>query len=203
MTEVASERIMPLRLWATEYMGWKSAGQAYKALKDGRLVLPEGGDGSSVLAEASRRRYEQTSHPSYQWKRRAAPAAPAPALPAQADAAGAAAQQPEQGALDFGTSYDYHGAKAKREHYAAERERLQYMREAGELVPVAAVRAAFAASAAILRARLESLGALLAPQIVHLEEAQARAAINEHVEAAQRAAAQAVEKLGAEYDGAA
>ena len=61
----------------------------------------------------------------------------------------------------------------------------------------------FSSAGAILRARLESLGALLAPQITHMEEAQARAAINEHVEAAQRAAAQAVEKLAQEYGGAA
>ena len=187
----ATERIMPLRLWATEYMGWKSAGQAYKALKDGRLVLPEGGDGSSVLAEASRRRYEQTANPAY-GKRRGARQPPEPEQPST----------PAQGALDF-EGYDFQSAKAKREHFAAKREELNYLREAGELVPVAAVRAAFSSAGAILRARLESLGALLAPQLIHLEEAQARAVINEHVEAAQRAAAQAVEKLGQNWGAAA
>ena len=70
------DRSMPLRQWALEYMGWKSAGQAYKAYKDGRLLLDPNppGAGVYVMAEASRLRYEQTAHPGF--RRRGAAAAP-------------------------------------------------------------------------------------------------------------------------------
>ena len=231
-----NDRSMPLRQWALEYMGWKSAGQAYKAYKDGRLLLDPNppGAGVYVMAEASRLRYEQTAHPGF--RRRGAAVAPdvganvgannySPApvagvarakdfLPLHGTKASFGAannhspatpqnEQGAQGVLDFGAGYDYQGAKAKREHYAAERERLNYLREAGELAPVAAVRAAFSSAGAIMRARLESLPAMLAPQLIGMDEAQARALMAEHIEAAQRAAAQAIEKLAGEWGGAA
>ena len=207
------DRSMPLRQWALEYMGWKSAGQAYKAYKDGRLLLDPNppGAGVYVMAEASRLRYEQTAHPGF--RRRGADVGARFIAPAgEGNASGRDKSRPyeetgepstpAQGALDFG-AYDYQGAKAKREHYAAERERLNYLREAGELAPVAAVRAAFSSAGAIMRARLESLPAMLAPQLIGMDEAQARALMAEHIEAAQRAAAQAIEKLAGEWGGAA
>ena len=99
-----------------------------------------------------------------------------------------------QGALDFG-AYDFQGAKAKREHFAAERERLQYLREAGELVRLADVIAAWAEAGAVLRARLESLPAILPAELAGKDEAQQRAIIHEHIHAALNAATAAVEKL--------
>ena len=191
MTDAAADCIMPLRQWAMEYMGWKSAGQAYRALKTGRLVLPEGGDGSSVLAEASRRRYEQTAHPAF--RRRGA--APAPDAPHDATAA----QPPEQGALDFGSGGSYQEFRAHKEKFSALMEEANYRRTIGELVPVAEARSAAAGAIAILRARLEALPVVLPPELAGKDEAQQRATIAEHIEAALRAASLALEKFSTQW----
>jgi len=53
-----NDPIMTLAEWA-RFMGWKSAGMAHQALKEGRLVLAP--DGKNVLAQASRELYAETA----------------------------------------------------------------------------------------------------------------------------------------------
>lgn len=202
------DRAMSLPQWAREVMGWRSASAAYKARDEGRLVFADA-EKKRVWAQASLAKYEAGKNPAYPKRGgvgkaesvgagpRACPSAGQPQGGAPTDETAA------QGALDFGAGYDYQGAKAKREHFAAERERMSYLREAGELVALADVRAAWAQAGAVLRARLETLAALLPPELVGKDEAQQRATIAEHVHDALGAAHAAIARLGLQQEAAA
>ena len=78
--------------------------------------------------------------------------------------------------------YSYQDAKAKREHWAAEREQALYRKEAGELMERSEVVAAFADAGATLRGKLEAWAAVLPPQLVGRDEAAIRATIADQVE---------------------
>ena len=92
-----------------------------------------------------------------------------------------------------GALYDFQSAKAKREHWAAEREHAQYLKEAGELMERAAVVAAFADAGATLRAGLESWQVTLPPTLVGLDESAIRTTLADQVE---RLLHDLVDKLG-------
>lgn len=81
-----------------------------------------------------------------------------------------------------GALYDFQSAKAKREHWAAEREHAQYLKEAGDLMERTAVVAAFADAGAAMRASLEAWQATLPPQLVGLDEAAIRITLADQVE---------------------
>lgn len=179
---LSNPNLLTPRAWA-QYMGWSSAGQAYAAMKAGRVVMAP--DGKHLLAAESKARYLATADPAKAGvtaRHAAQRAAPAPNAPEQGD-------EIEEESADGPTatsagSYDFQSAKAKREHYAAERERTNYLKEAGELIEAATHRAAFAAAGAALRAHLEGLPATLAPQLVGRDEGAIRAALAEQMEAA-------------------
>jgi hypothetical protein len=71
--------------------------------------------------------------------------------------------QPEDSAEDHPHGYDFQGSKAKREHYAAERERAAFLKEAGELMDCGQVVAAFAQAGTSLRTALEAWASDLPP----------------------------------------
>ncbi|TXH90344.1 MAG: hypothetical protein E6Q78_05220 [Rhodoferax sp.] len=181
----------------------------YQLQKEGRLVMAD--DGVNVLVVQSEARVRATQDPSkagvrerHAKNRRAKNPQNQPV--ARTDTAQAATQNvapseppPEDSS---NTQYDFQGAKAKREHWAAEREHAQYLKEAGELMERSAVVAAFADAGATLRSGLEAWQVTLPPQLVGLDESAIRTTLADQVE---RLLHDLVDKLGrmAEQDKAA
>ena len=142
----------------------------YQLKKEGRLVMTA--DGKRVLVAESIERMRQTADPA-----KAGVAARHAAQRAAAPAESESEQEDDQPG-----GYDYQTAKAKREHWAAERERNAHRREAGELIEVAEHIAVLASAGATLRAALEAWSALLPPQLVGQDEGAIRATIADQVE---------------------
>lgn len=147
----------------------------------GRLVLTE--DGKRVLVAESKARIQATKDPSKQGvaDRHAA------ARAVTNSGASADAFPPLEGdGMGFeaspATQYSYQDAKAKREHWAAEREHAQWRKEAGELMERGEVVAAFADAGATLRSKLEAWAAVLPPQLAGRDEAAIRATMADQVE---------------------
>ena len=90
-------------------------------------------------------------------------------------------QQPE-GDKPTGPLYDFQGSKAKREHYAAERERANYLKEAGELMQRGDVVAAFADAGAAIRAAVDAWAADLPPMLAGQGEDAIRTIITDEAE---------------------
>ena len=143
--------------------------------KDGRLVFAP--DGKHVLVAESRARLQATKDPSKQGvvERHAAERA------GTADAAVPGPQAESERELT-GNLYSYQDAKAKREHWAAEREHAAWRKEAGELMERGEVVAAFADAGATLRGKLEAWAAVLPPQLAGRDEAAIRATLADQVE---------------------
>lgn len=148
-------------------------------VKDGRLVMAP--DGKHVLVAESRAKLEATRDPSKQVvaDRHAAARTGAqngsaifPPLDAEGDGAD----------LPPAAQYSYADAKAKREHWAAEREHAAWRKEAGELMERSEVVAAFADAGATLRGKLEAWAAVLPPQLAGRDEAAIRATVADQVE---------------------
>lgn len=172
----SNDTIMSVREWAT-WMGWASAGMAYQAKKEGRLVLTD--DGKAVLAEASKKRYLATSDPSKRGvtdRHAAARSAPPPEPPEQQEE-----EAPQDDAPEV-RGYDYQSSKAKREHWAAEREHAQYRKEAGELIEVTEHVSVYASAGALMRASLEAWVSVLPPQLVGRDESVIRSTLADQVE---------------------
>lgn len=157
--------------------------------KEGRLVFAP--DGKRVLLAQSLARFEATKDPSRQGvaDRHAAARAPggeSTARPAPAPLADVAGQDDPEGAQGEGETspalYDFHNAKAKREHWAAEREHASYRKEAGELIELATHVAALADVGATVRAKLEAWATVLPPQLAGRDESGVRAVIADQVE---------------------
>lgn len=155
----------------------RSYGHQLKA--EGRLVLAA--DGKSVLVVESIARIAGTRDPS-----KAGVAARHAATRGEPAITGheAPADEPgEEGTeSDDAPRYDFQSSKAKREHYAAERERAAFRKEAGELMERGEVIAAFADAGATLRGRLESWAAVLPPQLAGRDEAAIRNTIADQVD---------------------
>lgn len=79
--------------------------------------------------------------------------------------------------------YDFQGSKAKREHFAAEREHAAYLKEVGELMVAEHVHAAFSEAGTLIRAALERLPQTLPPQLVNQPEDVIQRLLAESVEA--------------------
>lgn len=163
----------------------------YQLQKEGRLVMAE--DGKHVLVAESTARVRATEDPSKQAVAgRHAQARRQKLSTPLADAAAASSEvvESESGADDevAGSGspgpggYDFQTAKAKREHWAAERELAAYRKEAGELIEVSEHVAQFAKAGAALRVGLEAWSAILPPQLVGRDEGAIRAVIAEQVE---------------------
>lgn len=167
----------PSELTRAEFARLRGIKQSYvtELAKAGRLVLTD--DGKRVRVAESIARIEATRDPAKQAVAdRHAAARRQSSAPDQP-----AAEPPEEGA----GSPDYQAARAKREHYAAEREELRYRQEAGELMVAAEVEGAVADILTILRNKLEALPDTLAPQLAPIaDEQQIRARLADEVEIA-------------------
>ena len=144
--------------------------------QDGRLVMRD--DGLVLVAE-SIARIEATRDPA----KRAVAARHA----AERGAALAAAGEGDRPTEDPDTlaNPDYQQARAKREHYAAEREEMRYRQEAGELLVATEVEGQLATILTELRTRLEALPDTLGPQLAPLtDEQQVRTRLAEEIELA-------------------
>lgn len=152
------------------------ANYGHELAKAGRLVMAA--DGKNCLARASHERFHGSKDPSKQGvaerhaAAREAAAASVPQAPADTGQ-----DKPDDVAL-----YDFQNAKAKREHWAAEREHAAFRKEAGELMERGDVVAAFADAGATVRSRLESWSATLPPQLAGRDEATIRAVLADQVE---------------------
>lgn len=144
--------------------------------KDGRLVFAP--DGKRVLVQESIARFNATKDPSRQGvaDRHAAGRAD------QADPDEAPESADEDGPAGGAPLYDFQNAKAKREHWAAEREHAAFRKEAGELMERGEVVAAFADVGATLRGKLEALASVMPPQLAGRDEAAIRATLADQVE---------------------
>lgn len=160
--------------------------------KDGRLVFAP--DGKRVLVQESIARFEATKDPSRQGVadrhaqgRAAAQAAPA-VPPADPD---------DEAGGDSGGDvpmYDFHNAKAKREHWAAEREHAAFRKDAGELIELTTHIAAMADVGATVRSKLEAWASTLPPQLAGRDEAAVRATLADQVELLLRALADRMQR---------
>lgn len=140
--------------------------------REGRLVLSD--DGRRVKVSESIARIEATRDPSKQ-------------AVADRHAAARAQREPKVDAPENIEVIDpsYQNARAKREHFAAEREELRYRQEAGELMVAAEVEGALADVLTVLRNKLETWPDTLAPQLAPIaDEQQIRARLADEVEIA-------------------
>ncbi|OGB68584.1 hypothetical protein C6P61_09725 [Malikia spinosa] len=156
---------------------------------DGRLVLTP--DGKAVLVAESIARIEATRDPSKQAvAERHATERGAPALTGH-DRAPVGDDESVVDEMPL-PQYDFQISKAKREHWAAEREQAAFRKEAGELIERAEHIAAFARAGANLRAKLEAWSAVLPPQLVGRDEAAIRSTLVEQLEQVLRELATAI-----------
>jgi len=155
------------------------AAYGYKLRDQGRLVLVPDSDPAQVLVAESLKRYKVTASPSR------APTKGHAARKRAAQASGGNEDAPERekpSADSDEPAYDFHEAKAKKEHWGAEREKAAYLKEAGELMERSAVMAAFADAASALRVKLEAMPVTLPPQLVGLDESEMRITMTEQIE---------------------
>lgn len=185
MTQPTAENLLTPREFAAR-MGYKP-NYGNQLAKDGRLVFAP--DGKHVLLAESIARFEATKDPSRQGvadrhaAARAGQGGDAP--PAQATSEPADEPAPP----DDPPMYDFQNAKAKREHWAAEREHAAFRKEAGELIEITAHIAAMADVGATVRAKLEAWGSTLPPLLAGRDEAAIRATLADQVELVLRALA--------------
>ncbi len=142
--------------------------------QDGRLVLSA--DGKRVVVDASIERIKATAAMSHKpIADRHAAARSAADVPDEELAAPAAAQTPEQA--------KYQTSRAEREHWAAQAARRDYELSMRQLLPAAEVESAIADAVTQIRARLESLPDILAPQLAaEPDESKCRSMLADEIE---------------------
>lgn len=157
--------------------------------KAGRLVLAD--DGKRILYAESVARIEATRDPAklaVAQRHAEARGAELDGATPPAPAAPPAAEPPD---------HNYQDARAKREHYAALQEELNYRQAAGELVELAQVVAAGADIMTVLRNALESAPDTWAPRLAPLaDEQEIRAVLAEEVELILGAASERLAEMG-------
>lgn len=169
------ETLTPRQL--AERLGYKPQ-YGNQLAKDGRFVFAP--DGKRVLVQESIARFNATKDPSKQGvadrhaAARDAQAAPPP--PPNTD------ETEDDDGADGAPMYDFHNSKAKREHWAAEREHAAFRKDAGELIEHTVHIAALADVGATVRSKLETWASTLPPQLVGRDEAAVRATIADQVE---------------------
>jgi hypothetical protein len=160
-----------------EHIGCKRH-YGYELKKDGRLVMAA--DGKNVLVAESIARIAATRDPAKQGvaERHAHDRG------AHVDTGHATAtdDQDDPGEQPTVNGYNFQVSKAKREHYAAEREHTTYLKEAGQLMERSEVVAAFAVAGTTLRSKLEGWQATLPPQLAGRDEAAIRIVLADQVE---------------------
>lgn len=80
--------------------------------------------------------------------------------------------------------HDYQRARAKKEHFLAERARVDYLRDIGELVPIIDMRAAVADVVTTFRQALEQLPYRTGPELVGKDLDAIRATLKQDIHAA-------------------
>lgn len=149
-----------------------------KLKKDGRLVI---GDDGLVRVAESIARIEATRDPAKRAVAERHATERGGAL--QAPAGEGTDKAPEDPAVL--ANPDYQAARAKREHFAAEREEMRYRQEAAELLVAVEVEGEVASILTELRTRLEALPDTLGPQLAPIaDEQQVRTRLAEEIELA-------------------
>ena len=153
----------------------------FELMQSGRLVMAP--DGKMVRVAESLDRIEATRDPSKQGvaDRHAAARAVPPAAVHDTPTVDPEIED-DADALGPVRLYDFHNAKAKREHWAAEREHAAFRKDAGELIEHTAHVAAMADIGATVRAKLEAWANTLPPQLAGRDEAAVRATLADQVE---------------------
>lgn len=185
--------------------GWKPS-YGHQLKREGRLVLHT--DGKTVLVAESVARIAATRDPSKQGvadmhaatrAKREPKAEPRPEpMPPEVDPPPADGDDTDKAGVQL---YDFQNSKAKREHWAAEREHAAFRKEAGELIELTEHVAAMANIGAMVRSKLEAWAGMLPPQLLGRDEAAMRAVLASNVEAvlneitAQARAAAAAERM--------
>ena len=184
--------------------GWKPS-YGHQLKREGRLVLHT--DGKTVLVAESVARIAATRDPSKQGvaDMHAATRAKSPKAATVKESLSVEAPEPPADGADTDQAgvqlYDFQNSKAKREHWAAEREHAAFRKEAGELIELTEHVAAMANIGAMVRSKLEAWAGMLPPQLLGRDEAAMRAVLASNVEAvlneitAQARAAAAAEKM--------
>jgi hypothetical protein len=166
----------------------KTRTYAYELRKAGRLVMAP--DGKQVLIAESLARYQATKDPSkqgvadYHASQRQDPAttpATTPPTTPGVRPSNTPADPPDDEPERY-SEYNFQDSKAKREYWAAERERSLYQKEAGQLMEHTEVVAAFAQAGTDLRQKLERWHSILPPQLAGRDEATIRSALQEQTE---------------------
>lgn len=143
-----------------------------KLKKEGRIVFDEFG---LVLVEASKKRIEETADPNRddvanRWR---------------SERGQQSATIDEQDADDtLVEDHDYQRARAKKEHFLAERARVDYLRDIGELVSIVDMRAAVADVVTTFRQALEQLPYRTGPELVGKDLDAIRATLKQDIHAA-------------------
>lgn len=147
--------------------------------KHDRLVLDDDG---YVLVEESIQRIKDTADPNRddvvsRWQSERVPQAPVvPVQPTELP--------PELAEDDSPEEHSYQRARAKKEHFLAERARVDYLRDIGELVPIADMRAAVADVVTAFRQTLEQLPHRTGPELIGKDLDGIRATLKQDIRAA-------------------
>lgn len=147
--------------------------------KHDRLVLDDDG---YVLVDESIQRIKDTADPNRddvvsRWKNERGVLAPVvPVQPTELP--------PELAEDDSPEEHSYQRARAKKEHFLAERARVDYLRDIGELVPIADMRAAVADVVTAFRQTLEQLPHRTGPELIGKDLDGIRATLKQDIRAA-------------------
>lgn len=147
--------------------------------KHDRLVLDDDG---YVLVDESIQRIKDTADPNRddvvsRWKNERGVLAPV--VPVQSTEL-----PPELAEDDSPEEHSYQRARAKKEHFLAERARVDYLRDIGELVPIADMRAAVADVVTAFRQTLEQLPHRTGPELIGKDLDGIRATLKQDIRAA-------------------
>lgn len=177
-----------------ERLGYKP-NYGHQLVRDGRLVMAA--DGKRVLLAESLARFNATRDPAKAGvaDRHAAARSDAPAAAQEADGGQGEGDAPAAG------FYNFQDSKAKREHWAAEREHAAFRKEARELIELTDHIAAMADLGAMVRSKLEAWASILPPQLAQRDEAGVRATIAEQVELLLREIADHANRAAGEEEG--
>lgn len=180
------------------HMGYKGR-YAYQLAKEGRLVMAP--DGKRVLVAESIQRIEETRDPSRQGvaDRHTQERGYSVSTQCAPDNDFSAENSANQGGASA-ASYQFQGAKAKREHFAALREEAAYRKEAGELMEAGEVVGAFADAAAKVAGVLDALPATVGPMLTGQSQEEVLRILAEQIDIARAEMAAAINRLAAELE---
>ena len=151
-----------------------------KLKKHDRLVIDDDG---LIDVDASVQRIKDTADPNRgdvvtRWKNERGDQAP---VVSQDQSPELSPELPEDSAPE---DHSYQRARAKKEHFLAERARIDYLREIGELVPILDMRQAVADVITTFRQTLEQLPYRTGPELVGTDLDAIRATLKQDIHAA-------------------